>query len=253
MPDNDCLSNEFEMCDTVYSFGNDNTQTSCLPLINDAKISDLVEDFKVDNLTEVSETTITLDDSIDTSMEENDSDESDSITSFSEDDENKQTIQNNKSSYEEFAKNLIIVDRKVELGSPSFTINTKTGSMIITAKAKEDIEKIQNQFYSTRNRLKEQNSEITPEAFNFFYESDRKIQDEVDSLKEAKTIQDEEDSLSESESNSNITVTITREMINESLANLQLMKIPLPDKNKVSLIFFLQHRKYRFYFNGSLF
>ena len=221
MPENDCLSNEFEMCDTAYSVDKENTQ----PLINDAKISDLVEDFQIDNLTEKSETTITLDESVDSSTEESDSDESDSETNFSEDDENKQTIQNHQSSYEEFAKHLIIVDRKVELGSPSFTINTKTGSMIITAKAKEDIEKIQNQFYSTRNRLKEQNSEITPDAFNFFYENDQKIHDE-------------EDSLSESESDSNSTVPITREMIKESLANLQLIKIPLPDKNKVSLTFF---------------
>ena len=67
--------------------------------------------------------------------------------------------------------NFINANRNVQPGLPSFAINIKTGSMLIISKAKfkgkEDIEKVQNQFYSTRNRLRAENIELTPEAFNF--------------------------------------------------------------------------------------
>jgi len=232
MSSNDCLNNQFESGITSAPDVEENVQTSNLPAIDVEKVPDLVEDTKVNNLeksvfSEENETTITLEDSksedSDTDDGDNDDKKTETSSSESDEDEDEEYLKKKQADYEEFAKNLIIVDRKCELGSPSFTINTKTGSMIITAKSKEDIEKVQNQFYSTRNRLKEQKTEITPEAFKFFHDKVNKTDSEND-----------DDSSSENESNTNYTVTVTREMINASLANLQILKLPPADKVNVS-------------------
>jgi hypothetical protein len=200
-----------------------------LPCITDKNSSELNNRSKVNNSesfisNEESETTIVLEDSFSEDSCESSNSSSSSCNSSksnvsSEYLQNKESPEDNKTSYEEFAKNLIIVDRKVEIGSPSFTINTKTGSMIITAKSKEDIEKVQKQYYSTRNRLIEQKAEITPEAFNFFHENAQSCN---------------EDSPSKAELDSNITVLVTKEMIDKSLANLQLLKLPCVDETNVS-------------------
>jgi len=243
MSGNESMRNELNFGDiepmvTQENSAVKNPENIELPCITDKNSTELNNRFKVNSESfssnEESETTIVLEDSVsEDSCESSDSSSSSSSSSSrssnnnssktnvsSEYLQNKESPEDNTTSYEEFAKNLIIVDRKVEIGSPSFTINAKTGSMIITAKSKEDIEKVQSQYYSTRNRLIEQKAEITPEAFNFFHEKDQNFN---------------EDFPSKSELDSNITVLVTREMIDKSLANLQLLKFPCADETNVNL------------------
>ena len=97
--------------------------------------------------------TIVLDDSLDTSSRSDEADEDESprrpIMEVK-----KITKSIMPEGYEEFAKDLIVVNRKVELGKPAYTIIPKSGSMIITAKSKEDIDRVTEEYFGPNSKLK---------------------------------------------------------------------------------------------------
>ena len=98
-------------------------------------------------------TLIILDDTINNSGNNNAEENNENNTTYDEDDVSKRKQPKLPEGYEEFSKSIISLNRKVEPGKPSFTINTKTGSMLITAKTDEDIKKIKNGYLIHKEML----------------------------------------------------------------------------------------------------
>ena len=203
------------------------------------------EDDDANKTTNENGTIIVLDDSFTTSNSHNksssSSNSSTNTTTMEYEETNEQESESvrieNQKNREEYYKNLLIVDQKVMPGSPSFSINVKTGSWIIRAKTQEDIKKVEQEFNATRSRLLEKNISITPESFRSIFFSTKTSEPDSTSLTSDNLNNRQDSELDASEIKAKSVVIITEEIISKSLQNLQLLKDPsFKFKEQVSVL-----------------